>query len=79
MEGRGVALARSVMARDDLAAGRLVRLFPEIRCTSKLAYYVVYRPESAGLPRQAAFRDWLLKEAASAGAQAAAGALLRIR
>lgn len=63
IEGRGVALARSVMAHDDLAAGRLVRLFPEIQFTSELAYYVVYRPESAGLPRLQAFRHWLLKEA----------------
>lgn len=63
IEGRGVALARSVMAHDDLAAGRLVRLFPEIQFTSELAYYVVYRPESAGLPRLQAFRNWLLKEA----------------
>ncbi|MFT3803635.1 MAG: transcriptional regulator GcvA [Burkholderiaceae bacterium] len=68
-EGRGVALARSVMARDDLAAGRVVRLFPKIRFPSELAYYAVYRPESAGLPRLVAFRDWLLKEA---GARAAA-------
>jgi DNA-binding transcriptional LysR family regulator len=28
IDGHGVALARSVMARDDVAAGRLVRLFP---------------------------------------------------
>jgi LysR family glycine cleavage system transcriptional activator len=65
IEGRGVALARSVMAHDDLAAGRLVRLFPKIQFTSTLAYYVVYRPESANLPRLLAFRDWLLHEAAS--------------
>lgn len=64
IEGHGVALARSVMARDDLAAGRLVRLFPEITFASVLAYYVVYRPECANLPRLVAFRDWLLKEAA---------------
>lgn len=64
IEGRGVALARSVMAHDDLAAGRLVRLFAEIRFDSALAYYVVYRPESAGQPRLVAFRDWLLEEAA---------------
>ncbi|MFT3811892.1 MAG: transcriptional regulator GcvA [Acidovorax sp.] len=63
-EGRGVALARSVMARDDLAAGRVVRLFPDIRCASELAYYVVYRAERAGSPRLRAFRDWLLREAA---------------
>jgi len=64
IEGRGVALARSVMAGDDLAAGRVVRLFPEIPLVSALAYYVVYRPECAHLPRLVAFRDWLLQEAA---------------
>ena len=63
IEGQGVALARSVMVRDDLTTGRLVRLFPEISFASALAYYVVYRPECASLPRLVAFRDWLLKEA----------------
>lgn len=65
IDGQGVALARSVMARDDLATGRLMRLFPNITFPSTLAYYVVYRPECASLPRLAAFRDWLLKEAAA--------------
>ncbi|KHK49018.1 LysR family transcriptional regulator [Ralstonia sp. A12] len=64
IDGHGVALARSVMARDDLAAGRLVRLFPEVEFVSALAYYVVYRSESASLPRLEAFREWLLSEAA---------------
>lgn len=63
IDGHGVALARSVMARDDLATGRLVRLFPDIDCSSALAYYVVYRPECASLPRLVAFRDWLIGEA----------------
>lgn len=63
-EGHGIALARSVMARDDLAAGRLVRLFPEIHVASSLAYYVIYRPECASLPKLVAFRDWLLREGA---------------
>ncbi|SAK58815.1 LysR family transcriptional regulator [Caballeronia hypogeia] len=63
IDGNGIALARSVMARDDIAAGRLVRLFPDLRMTSALAYYVVYRPECATLRRLAAFRDWLLGEA----------------
>lgn len=61
IDGQGVALARSVMARDDLAAGRLVRLFPEIKFESALAYYVIYRPECAGLPRLTAFRNWLFE------------------
>lgn len=64
VEGHGVALARSVMAHDDLASGRLVRLFPKITFSSTLAYYIVYRPECASLPRLTTFRDWLLAEAA---------------
>lgn len=66
IDGSGVALARSVMARDDLAAGRLVRLFPQVEFNSALAYYVVYRAECAALPRLLAFRDWLRKEAVAA-------------
>jgi LysR family glycine cleavage system transcriptional activator len=64
IDGRGVALARSVMAHDDLASGRLVRLFPQINFSSALAYYIVYRAECSSLPRLVAFRDWLLSEAA---------------
>ena len=63
IDGQGVALARSVMAHDDVAAGRLVRLFPQVRLESALAYYVVYRPECIAQPKVAAFRDWLLREA----------------
>ena len=63
IDGQGVALARSVMAHDDLAVGRLVRLFPQVRLESALAYYVVYRPECIAQPKVAAFRDWLLREA----------------
>ena len=64
IDGHGVALARSVMAHDDVAAGRLVLLFPQITFASALAYYIVYRPECSTFPRLAAFRDWLLREAA---------------
>lgn len=67
VEGRGIALARSIMAQDDVAAGRLVRLFPEIGLPSALAYYVVYRPDTAALPRSQAFRTWLFEEAARQG------------
>ncbi|WP_434713045.1 transcriptional regulator GcvA [Rhizobium sp. YTUHZ045] len=63
IDGRGVALARSILAHDDLAAGRLVRLFPDRSAASSLAYYVTYRPDFAALPRLAAFRDWLFEEA----------------
>lgn len=68
IEGHGVALARSVMARDDLAAGRLLRLFPEVEFASPLAYYVVYRAERSALPGLVTFRDWLLGQAAASHA-----------
>jgi len=63
IDGHGVALARSVMTRDDLASGRLVRLFPKMEWASELAYYIVYRAECASLPKLVAFREWLLQEA----------------
>lgn len=63
IDGQGIALARSVMAQDDLAAGRLIRLFADIQFASPLAYYVVYRSECMSLARLKAFRDWLFEEA----------------
>lgn len=62
IDSQGIALARSILARDDIAAGRLVRLMPDIRVASQLAYYVVYREGSLSLQRVAAFRDWLFEE-----------------
>ncbi|TKC92225.1 transcriptional regulator GcvA [Trinickia terrae] len=63
IDGHGVALARSVMACDDVAAGRLVPLFPEVKLAAELAYYVVYRAECASQPKLVAFREWLMQEA----------------
>lgn len=62
INGHGIALARSVMAHDDLAAGRLVRLFPDVQFMSKLSYYIVYRAECASMSKQKAFRHWLFEE-----------------
>lgn len=73
IDGHGVALARSVMAHDDLACGRLTRLFPDLQWTSELAYFIVYRAESASLPKLVAFRDWLLEEAALGGSRSRDG------
>lgn len=73
IEGHGIALARSVMAHDDLATGRLVRLFPEITLASPMAYYIVYRAECSSLLKLTAFRDWLLEEAAAQEAPQTAG------
>lgn len=62
IDGHGIALARSVMARDDVACGRLIRLWPHIQCPANLAYYLVYRPECAHLAKINAFRSWLLQQ-----------------
>jgi len=62
IDGHGVALARSVMAHDDIAAGRLVPIFQEVKLASELAYYLVYPRENASLPKVRAFRDWIIQE-----------------
>ncbi|HFC8842287.1 TPA: hypothetical protein ACFU1W_000808 [Neisseria oralis] len=41
MDGGGIVLARSLLVLDDLKAGRLVRLLPDISIPSPLAYYLV--------------------------------------
>ena len=63
IDGRGIALARSVMAKDDIKTGRLIRLFPEYTMPSELAYYVVYREASADSDKIMAFKNWLHSEA----------------
>ena len=63
IEGYGVALARSVMAHDDVASGCLIRLFPEVSFASPLGYYFVYRKECSGVAKLAAFRDWMFAQA----------------
>ncbi len=65
IDSHGVALARSVLARDDLASGRMLRLFPDVTRPSALAYFVVYWKECASLPKLVAFCEWLLNEAAT--------------
>jgi LysR family glycine cleavage system transcriptional activator len=62
--GSGVALGRSVLVADDLASGRLVRPFGEMQ-PFEFAYYIVHRDESEVSPAIAAFKDWLLDEAAA--------------
>lgn len=62
MDGHGVALARSAIAHDDLKAGRLVRVYPNIQRQSDLAYYLVYHEESFEFPKIVAFRNWIKSE-----------------
>jgi LysR family glycine cleavage system transcriptional activator len=61
LEGMGVALGRTSLVLDDLAAGRLVSPFgPAVN--SKLNYYFVCPRERLGEPKLARFRQWLLKQ-----------------
>jgi LysR family glycine cleavage system transcriptional activator len=61
--GQGIALGRSSVARLDLLAGKLVRLFEH---SLRVAYchYAVHPIASESNPALVAFRDWLIEEAA---------------
>ena len=63
VDDQGVALARSAHVIDDIKAGRLVRLFPEVRSKSNLSYFFVCIPGREAEPQISAFRQWLKKEA----------------
>lgn len=63
-EGQGVALARGALAAGDIAAGRLVKPF-DIAIPTKYAYYVLSPMATSHHPKIAAFREWLLEEAAA--------------
>lgn len=61
--GQGVALGRSVLAAEEIAAGRLVRPF-NWSLPSTNSYYFVCPQSSVHRGKVVAFRDWLLAEAA---------------
>jgi len=62
MDGLGVALGYQRIVEADLAAGRLVVPFNNIRATEHQAgYYIVAPSETADVPKIARFRDWLMK------------------
>ncbi|GAB5379839.1 MAG: transcriptional regulator GcvA [Aliiglaciecola sp.] len=59
--GQGIALANSVLARPELASGRLVCPFEE-RLVSKNSFYLVCHQSQAELGKIATFRHWLLAQ-----------------
>ncbi len=61
--GQGVALGRTILVASDLLAGRLVRPFEPVLSVA-YAYYIVCPKVTAQRAKVAAFRDWLLAEAA---------------
>jgi LysR family transcriptional regulator, glycine cleavage system transcriptional activator len=64
IEGQGIALARTTLAAADLINGRLVRPF-QTALPLKNTYWIVCPKATSALPKIAAFRDWLLAEAAA--------------
>jgi LysR family glycine cleavage system transcriptional activator len=64
IDGQGVALARTALAATDLINGRLVRPF-QTTLPLKNTYWIVCPKATSALPKIAAFRDWLLAEAAA--------------
>ncbi len=59
--GEGVALARRLFAQDDLACGRLVRLF-DVEVEDAFAYYLTWNMGSPLPPAGQQFRAWLIGE-----------------
>lgn len=62
IRGEGVALGRSALVADDVAAGRLVAPFPKIRLKAERGYDLVYRTADRDHPKVRALRDWLSDE-----------------
>ncbi|MGI9318668.1 MAG: transcriptional regulator GcvA [bacterium] len=63
IDHQGIALARSAHVLDDINAGRLVSLFPEVVSRSNVSYFFVCTPGRENEPQIAAFRHWLATEA----------------
>ncbi|TSE13783.1 transcriptional regulator GcvA [Mesorhizobium intechi] len=65
LDGNAVALADFAMVANDLSQGRLVRPFElGIKVAPEFAYFLVYPETVKDDARIAAFREWLLEEAA---------------
>ena len=63
IDGLGVALGNTMLASDDLRAGRLVRPF-DISVPLDTGYYVVYVRDALKRPKIRAFRDWVVDQVA---------------
>lgn len=63
LAGQGIALVRDIFCRAELASSSLVQVL-DLDWPVSFAYYLVALPESLQHRKVAAFRDWLLGEAA---------------
>ncbi|BCL77317.1 DNA-binding transcriptional activator GcvA [Jeongeupia sp. HS-3] len=66
LDCQGIALAREVLVHDDLAAGRLVQVFPTT-LPMPGAYWLITPSPPPYRPAVATFVDWLRGEAATSG------------
>jgi LysR family glycine cleavage system transcriptional activator len=63
IEGQGVALAPGSIVAMDIAVGRLMRLFTDVKgIPTAFAYYVVSPRSVSGNPEVSAFREWIIQE-----------------
>lgn len=65
IDGQGVALVKKNWVQQDLAAGRLVRLFPDLSLPVEHAYYLVYPQERSTDARIQSFVQWMRQELAA--------------
>lgn len=65
VDGQGITLASDSLVIDDLRSGRLVRPF-SLALDTDIQMFLVYRTDRADEPAIAAFRDWIVPEAAAA-------------
>ena len=66
LEGQGVALASQIFAANDLARGRLVKVF-DVEVASPFAIYGVCLPRRLNDPIVSGALDWLAREAQQSG------------
>ncbi|WP_223815620.1 hypothetical protein [Pantoea sp. B_9] len=62
IRGEGVALGRSVLIADDVAAGRLVVPFPQYKLKAERGYDLVYRPHNRDSFKLQILKQWLFAE-----------------
>lgn len=62
LAGRGVAIAKGTIAKDDLEKGKLVKLFARAQPVD-FAYYIVCPENRREIPKVKAFINWLREEA----------------
>ena len=66
--GQGIALAKSTIASDDLAAGRVVKPF-ELTLPLEFAYYIVCPESKTLMPKVDLFIRWLKEEVTSSSSR----------